>query len=111
MTEVTLHPLEVVPESELADLSAEVFGDEQPSELLAEVLAAEAAARGGQADERAQHTFELAAFRGSVPILARTAGLIAHLYEEIQDPIGFALSYQATREMVYEGDFPAGFGA
>ena len=42
MTVVTLHPLEVVPESELAELSAEVFGDEQPSELLAEVLAAEA---------------------------------------------------------------------
>ena len=26
-------------------------------------------------------------------------------------PIGFALSYQATREMVYDGDVPAGFGA
>jgi len=44
-----------------------------------------------------------------VPILARTAGLIAHLYEEIQQPIGFALSYQATREMEYDGDVPAGF--
>ena len=68
MTEVTLHPLEAVPESELAELSAEVFGDERPSELLAEVLAAEAVARGGQADEKAQHTFGLAAFRGSVLI-------------------------------------------
>ena len=57
MTVVTLHPLEVVPESELAELSAEVFGDERPSELLAEVLAAEAVARGGQADEKTQHTF------------------------------------------------------
>ena len=46
-----------------------------------------------------------------MPILARTAGLIAHLYEEIQQPIGFALSYQATREMDYDGDVPAGFGA
>ena len=54
--------------------------------------------------------FPVQALKG-VPILARTAGLIAHLYEEIQDPIGFALSYQATREMVYEGDVPAGFGA
>ena len=45
-----------------------------------------------------------------VPILARTAGLIAHLYEEMQQPIGFALSYQATREMEYDGDVPAGFG-
>ena len=54
--------------------------------------------------------FPVQALKG-VPILARTAGLIAHLYEEINDPIGFALSYQATREMVYEGELPAGFGA
>ncbi|MEP6739507.1 MAG: citryl-CoA lyase [Caldimonas sp.] len=52
--------------------------------------------------------FPVQALKG-VPILARTAGLIAHLYEEIQQPIGFALSYQATREMEYEGDVPAGF--
>jgi citrate synthase len=45
-----------------------------------------------------------------VPMLARTAGLIAHMVEEIRQPIGFALSYQATREMEYEGDVPAGFG-
>ena len=38
-----------------------------------------------------------------VPILARTAGLIAHLNEELQQGIGFALSYQATREAVYDG--------
>ena len=54
--------------------------------------------------------FPVQALKG-VPILARTAGLIAHLYEEIQQPIGFALSYQATREMVYEGELPEGFGA
>jgi citrate synthase len=54
--------------------------------------------------------FPVQALKG-VPILARTAGLIAHLYEEIGQPIGFALSYQATREMEYEGDVPAGFGA
>jgi citrate synthase len=53
--------------------------------------------------------FPVQALKG-VPILARTAGLIAHLYEEIQQPIGFALSYQATREMVYDGELPAGFG-
>ena len=52
--------------------------------------------------------FPAAALKG-VPILARTAGLIAHLYEEIQQPIGFALSYQATREMEYDGDVPVGF--
>ncbi|MGZ5893985.1 MAG: citryl-CoA lyase [Caldimonas sp.] len=53
--------------------------------------------------------FPVEALKG-VPILARTAGLIAHLYEEISQPIGFALSYQATREMEYEGDLPSGFG-
>ena len=53
--------------------------------------------------------FPVAALKG-VPILARTAGLIAQLFEEIQQPIGFALSYQATREMVYDGELPKGFG-
>jgi citrate synthase len=53
--------------------------------------------------------FPVQALKG-VPILARTAGLIAHLFEEMQQPIGFALSYQATREMVYDGELPAGFG-
>lgn len=46
--------------------------------------------------------FPLRALRG-VPILARTASLIAHLSEEAVNPSGFALSYQATRELVYEG--------
>ena len=54
--------------------------------------------------------FPVQALKG-VPILARTAGLIAHLFEEMHQPIGFALSYQATREMVYDGDVPAGFGS
>jgi citrate synthase len=54
--------------------------------------------------------FPVEALKG-VPILARTAGLIAHLYEEIGQPIGFALSYQATREMEYDGAVPAGFGS
>ncbi|RZL88013.1 MAG: citryl-CoA lyase [Variovorax sp.] len=45
-----------------------------------------------------------------VPMLARTAGLIAHMVEEIRQPIGFALSYQATREMEYDGELPEGFG-
>jgi citrate synthase len=54
--------------------------------------------------------FPAQALKG-IPILARTAGLIAHMYEESQQPIGFALSYQATREMVYEGALPEGFGS
>jgi citrate synthase len=43
-----------------------------------------------------------------VPILARTAGLIGHLTEELARPIGFALSYQATREQRYTGTLPTG---
>ena len=54
--------------------------------------------------------FPLLALKG-VPILARTAGLIAHLNEELEHSIGFALSYQATRELAYEGAMPAGVGS
>jgi citrate synthase len=53
--------------------------------------------------------FPVEALKG-IPMLARTAGLIAHMVEEIRQPIGFALSYQATREMEYDGDVPPGFG-
>jgi len=54
--------------------------------------------------------FPVGSLRG-VPILARTAGLIAHLAEEAEQPSGFALSYQATRELQYDGQVPAGFSA
>ena len=54
--------------------------------------------------------FPLRALRG-VPILARAAGLIAHLAEEAVTPSGFALSYQATRELVFEGTPPKGKAA
>jgi citrate synthase len=53
--------------------------------------------------------FPVGSLRG-VPILARTAGLIAHLAEEFEVPSGFALSYEATRELQYDGVLPAGFG-
>ncbi|MEI2415226.1 citryl-CoA lyase [Orrella sp. JC864] len=52
--------------------------------------------------------FPLQALKG-VPILARTAGLIAHLSEELQSSIGFALSYQASRSVRYDGELPEGF--
>ena len=52
--------------------------------------------------------FPLNALKG-VPMLARTASLIAHLSEELDDPIGFALSYQAVREQEYTGPVPEGF--
>ncbi|HET9976910.1 MAG TPA: citryl-CoA lyase [Burkholderiaceae bacterium] len=51
--------------------------------------------------------FPAEALKG-VPILARCAGLIGHLTEELSAPIGFALSYQATREQRYTGALPAG---
>ena len=51
--------------------------------------------------------FPAEALKG-VPILARTAGLIGHLTEELARPIGFALSYQATREQRYTGELPPG---
>ncbi|GAB3771058.1 citryl-CoA lyase [Ramlibacter monticola] len=49
--------------------------------------------------------FPVGALKG-VPILARTASLIAHLHEEQNDPVGFALSYQAMREFEYTGELP-----
>ena len=51
--------------------------------------------------------FPAQALRG-VPILARTASLIAHLQEEMETPIGFALSHQATRDVEYSGEIPPG---
>jgi citrate synthase len=51
--------------------------------------------------------FPAEALKG-VPILARCAGLIGHLTEELSKPIGFALSYQATRELRYTGTLPPG---
>ncbi|MES2974850.1 MAG: citryl-CoA lyase [Pseudomonadota bacterium] len=50
--------------------------------------------------------FPVNALKG-VPMLARTASLIAHLNEELDDPVGFALSYQATQGQEYTGVMPA----
>ena len=38
----------------------------------------------------------------AVPILARTAGLLAHLVEEQEEPIGFLLAAKAEEAIVYE---------
>jgi citrate synthase len=54
--------------------------------------------------------FPIPALKG-VPVLARTAGLIGHLVEEAVRPIGFALSYQASQAVEYDGDVPAGYQA
>jgi citrate synthase len=52
--------------------------------------------------------YPLAALKG-VPILARTAGLIAHLLEEQLRPIGFVMSHAAAAAIDYDGDAPPGF--
>ena len=44
-----------------------------------------------------------------VPLLARTAGLIAHLVEEMKRPIGFVMSDAAARAIDYDGEAPQGF--
>jgi citrate synthase len=52
--------------------------------------------------------FPLLAVKG-VPILARTASLIAHLLEEQQRPIGFILADEGASSIGYDGPSPAGF--
>jgi citrate synthase len=38
----------------------------------------------------------------AVPILARTAGLLAHLAEEQEQPLGFFIARQAEEAVKYE---------
>jgi citrate synthase len=52
--------------------------------------------------------FPLLALKG-VPLLARTASLIAHLLEEQHRPIGFVLSHAGAAAIDYDGPAPAGF--
>ncbi len=52
--------------------------------------------------------YPLGALKG-VPILARTAGLIAHLLEEQTRPIGFVMSHAAAAAIDYDGDAPPEF--
>lgn len=52
--------------------------------------------------------YPLLALKG-VPILARTASLVAHLLEEQTRPIGFTLSHAAAQAITYDGAAPAGF--
>jgi citrate synthase len=54
--------------------------------------------------------YPVAALKG-VPLLARTAGLIAHLLEESQRPIGFVMSHAAEQAIGYDGPVPPGFEA
>jgi citrate synthase len=52
--------------------------------------------------------YPLGALKG-VPLLARTAGLIAHLLEEQLRPIGFVMSHAAAAAIDYDGVRPEGF--
>jgi len=52
--------------------------------------------------------YPLRALKG-VPILARTASLVAHLLEEQLRPIGFVLSHAAAQAIDYDGSAPDGF--
>lgn len=46
--------------------------------------------------------FPLSVMKG-VPLLARTAGLLAHLYEEQARPIGFPLAHASAEAVAYDG--------
>ena len=52
--------------------------------------------------------YPLLALKG-VPLLARTAGLVAHLLEEQERAIGFVMSHAAAQAIDYDGDAPPGF--
>jgi citrate synthase len=52
--------------------------------------------------------FPLGALKG-VPLLARTASLVAHLLEEQSKPIGFVLSHAGAKAIDYDGPVPSGF--
>jgi citrate synthase len=52
--------------------------------------------------------YPLLAVKG-VPMLARTASLIAHLMEEQQRPIGFVLADSGAASIDYDGERPEGF--
>jgi citrate synthase len=52
--------------------------------------------------------YPLGALKG-VPILARAAGLIAHLLEEQVRPIGFVMSHAAAAAIQYDGQIPENF--
>jgi citrate synthase len=52
--------------------------------------------------------FPLLAVKG-VPLLARTASLVAHLLEEQERPIGFALAHAGSSAVDYDGALPPDF--
>ena len=65
MTDITLRPLDFADKAELAALQSEVFDDYERSELLAEVMDAEALARPVAEPPELPAVFGVAAFHGS----------------------------------------------
>lgn len=51
--------------------------------------------------------YPIGALKG-IPLLARTASLVAHLLEEQSRPIGFKLAAAADQAMMYDGPLPQG---
>jgi ribosomal protein S18 acetylase RimI-like enzyme len=68
MNQVVLRPIETAEASALSALQSEVFGDYERSDLLSEVIAAEAAARPSGVARDVQSPFGLAAYRADVLI-------------------------------------------
>ncbi len=68
MNDIRLQTLTSVPEAELAALQQESFADYEPSRLLAEVIASEAATRPGGTQAQVDCAFGVAAYRGDVLI-------------------------------------------
>jgi hypothetical protein len=63
MTDIVLRPIENADASALAELQSGVFDDYERSDLLSEVIAAEAAARPAGVARDVQSSFGLAAYR------------------------------------------------
>ncbi len=75
----------------LSDQVADVYGKPLPTNVSAAIPAVLLDAG-----------YPAGALKG-IPLLARTASLVAHLLEEQERPIGFKLAAAADRAMVYDG--------
>ncbi|WMT91035.1 citryl-CoA lyase [Pelagibacterium sp. H642] len=92
-----------------------IFGEHFKTALLAEEVIPEITGRklvlnvsGAIPSLLLDAGYPLLGMKG-VPILARTASLIAHILEERQNPIGFALTESGSEVISYSGELPDGF--
>ena len=44
----------------------------------------------------------------AIPLLARTAGILGHLAEEQENPVGFLMAGKAEEAITYRSDQPGG---